>query len=64
MEPAIKTGWHVLLVTAAVAEYSMAETRFRKFLAMACAGWHLAAAIDDLQDWRGSKLRREKETAV
>ncbi len=59
-EAALKTGWHVLLVTAAVAEYAIAETRFRKFLAMACAGWHAAAVIDDYQDFRRAQ-RQKKE---
>ncbi len=59
-EAALKSGWHALLVTAAVAEYLMAETRFRKFLAMACAGWHAAAFIDDCQDFRRAQ-RQKKE---
>lgn len=44
---ALKVGWHLLLVAAAVAEFSMSKTSMRRLLVGACGGWHLAAAIDD-----------------
>jgi hypothetical protein len=54
-EAALKTGWHLLLAGAAVVEYQTSTTKLRKFLCMACAGWHLAAVIDDAKDFRDAK---------
>lgn len=45
-----KTGWHLLLVSAATAEFAMSRTILRKLLCGACAGWHVAAAIVDWND--------------
>lgn len=49
-ERAIKTGWHLLLVAASLIEYRIAQTQLKKNLAAACAGWHVASAIDDWVD--------------
>jgi hypothetical protein len=43
----LKTGWHLMLVAAAAAEYQMSKTPFRRMLVAACLGWHLAAAHND-----------------
>lgn len=49
----VKTGWHLLLVVAAMSEYMMAETNFRRLLAGGCVGYHLAAAHIDWMDKEG-----------
>lgn len=54
-EAGLKTAWHLLLVGAALFEYQTSTTRLRKFLCMACAGWHLAATIDDAKDFREAR---------
>jgi len=46
----IKAGWHILLVAASIIEYRLATTQLKKHLALACAGWHVSAAIVDLKD--------------
>jgi hypothetical protein len=46
----LKAGWHVLLVGCAVAEWATARTQLRKHAALACAGWHVSAAV---VDWFG-----------
>lgn len=54
-EPLVKAGWHALLVVAAVIEYRMSETQFRKNLCLATAGWHTAAMLDDLGDLKKAR---------
>lgn len=48
----IKTGWHLLLVAAALGEIATSESDLRKLLLGVCAGWHVAAAWSD---WRETK---------
>jgi len=55
MEYAIKAGWHGLLVLASVIEWRLEKTQLKKHLALACAGWHVSAAIVDLKDGYGRK---------
>jgi len=53
-EHLLKTWWHLGLTLAAVAEYCMSQTRLRRFLLAAAAGWHLAATLEDWKDFRRS----------
>ena len=48
----LKTLWHVGLAVAATFEAVTAETKPRKLLAGAAAGWHAFAAVDDFKDFR------------
>lgn len=54
-EHLLKTLWHAGLVTAAAFEAVTAETRTRKLLAGAAAGWHVVAMLDDLKDFRNAR---------
>lgn len=47
MERFVKSGWHALLAVASIVEWRMSRTLFRRNLCLACAGWHIAAAVDD-----------------
>lgn len=55
-ERILKAGWHALLVATAVIEYQTAKTQLRKNLLLACAGWHVAAMIDDLSTKETARL--------
>lgn len=46
----IKSGWHALLVIAALVELRTARTPLRKLLIGAAAGWHALAAYEDFVD--------------
>jgi hypothetical protein len=52
----LKALWHVALATAAAYEAVTAETRPRKFLAGAAAGWHVVAVMDDWKDFKKARL--------
>jgi hypothetical protein len=54
----LKTLWHVGLAAAAAYEAVTAETRVRKLMAGAAAGWHVVAAMDDLKDFRQARQYR------
>ncbi len=43
----VKSGWHALLVIAALVELRTARTPLRKLLIGAAAGWHALAAYED-----------------
>jgi hypothetical protein len=49
-EYAIKVAWHGMLVAASIIEFSIARTRLKRHLALACAGWHVAAMIKDSKE--------------
>lgn len=59
-EELLKTLWHVALATAAAYEALTAETRPRKFLAGAAAGWHVVAVMDDWKDFRAVRLKEAR----
>ncbi len=59
---AIKTGWHLLLVGASLIEWKIAQTELKKHLALACAGWHVSAAISDAMEWKDEVKRVELPT--
>lgn len=49
-ERSLKTGWHLLLAALAVIETTTTKNDFRRCVLGACAGWHVAAAINDWFD--------------
>jgi hypothetical protein len=51
----LKTLWHVALAAAATFEALTSETRPRRLLAGAAAGWHVVAALDDAKDFREAR---------
>lgn len=55
-EHLLKAGWHLALTSVAIFEALTAETRFRKLLAGAAAGWHAVATHDDFKDFRNARL--------
>lgn len=59
-EHLLKTLWHVALATAAAYEAVTAETRPRKLLAGAAAGWHVVAVMDDWKDFRNARRYNEE----
>lgn len=50
-----KTLWHLALAAAATFEAVTAETRTRKLLSGAAAGWHVVAMMDDLKDFKEAR---------
>lgn len=57
-EQLLSSGWHLLLLVAAVVEFRASNSSLRRKLVGACAGWHAAAMVDDWLD--GEKAIREK----
>lgn len=54
-EHLLKSVWHMALAGFATLEAVSAQTRVRKLLCAAAAGWHVEAARSDFKDFREAR---------